>query len=483
MTYHALSLLFAISGARRFVAAVPGAEMTKMCLFYEHPAGHARSDPIISNACASSHVHSFYGVRMFHPDTRYEDLLRAPADQNTSPIVENKSLYWHPSFYRVSGGMYRRVDNLESSPYYRWDKSVTQLYAQDANKPYPAVEAFPPGFRMIAASNDPGADGCGLNGACGEDSLHAMFSEACNYSSDREEQCIEWEGELALPAEAYAFVGIALNMPTCWNGQLDSPNHKSHMAYTLNGAVAGPCPPSHPRRVPQVQLFVRLNDYQGGTYELSDGQSAYHVDFFNGWEEGRLQEVIDGCAPQEQDMGEFNPPCDCTPETPDNTQQWESTLTINRSVLPPVCDADVRRLIVDEAIDVTTDLPRYGASCEGASVIPRSWTDLIGDLFSNDCAAPPPPPAPTPASSDVPDDEDELPPPAPTPASSDDPDDEDGSGEDQESSTLPSEDENEPSTPSEDGDSPAPPPNNGKSPKQTKAKQGKRSKTTPNVFS
>ena len=113
---------------------------------------------------------------MFHPDTRYEDLLRASADQNTSPIVENKSLYWHPSFYRVSGGTYRRVDNLESSPYYRWDKSVTQLYTQDANKPHPAVEAFPPGFRMIAASNDPGADGCGLNGVCGEDSLHAMFS-------------------------------------------------------------------------------------------------------------------------------------------------------------------------------------------------------------------------------------------------------------------------------------------------------------------
>merc|ERR1719410_1462986 len=33
MTFHALFLLFAIGGARRFVAAVPGAEMTKMCLF------------------------------------------------------------------------------------------------------------------------------------------------------------------------------------------------------------------------------------------------------------------------------------------------------------------------------------------------------------------------------------------------------------------------------------------------------------------
>ncbi len=28
-------------------------------------------------------------------------------------------------------------------------------------------------------------------------------------------------------------------MPTCWNGELDSDDHKSHMAYTVDGYVAG----------------------------------------------------------------------------------------------------------------------------------------------------------------------------------------------------------------------------------------------------
>lgn len=39
--------------------------------------------------------------------------------------------------------------------------------------------------------------------------------------------------------------------PSCWNGELDSPDHKSHMAYpsTVNG---GSCPKSHPRRVPSL---------------------------------------------------------------------------------------------------------------------------------------------------------------------------------------------------------------------------------------
>ena len=32
--------------------------MVKMCLFYESPSGHARTDPILSQICASDHVHT-----------------------------------------------------------------------------------------------------------------------------------------------------------------------------------------------------------------------------------------------------------------------------------------------------------------------------------------------------------------------------------------------------------------------------------------
>jgi hypothetical protein len=78
-------------------AAQQEQQMVKMCLFYDRPSGHARSDPIINNQCTSSHVHTFYGPKSFHPNTSYEDLLLTPASMNTSPFVENKSLYWHPS--------------------------------------------------------------------------------------------------------------------------------------------------------------------------------------------------------------------------------------------------------------------------------------------------------------------------------------------------------------------------------------------------
>lgn len=129
-------------------------------------------------------------------------------------------------------------------------------------------------------------------------------------------------------------------------------------------------------------LFAIMADTAGGTYELADGKTSFHVDFFNGWQPGVLQNVIDNCAPQEQEMGEFNPPCDCTPETADDTQTYTNTpLTINENVAEQVCDADVKRLIAD-------NLPRYTESCQGASMVPRTWGVGELPLFSTDCNNP-----------------------------------------------------------------------------------------------
>lgn len=185
-------------------------------------------------------------------------------------------------------------------------------------------------------------------------------------------------------------------MPTCWNGEIDSDDHKSHMAYTTNGQVNGPCPPTHTRRLPQIQVFIRIPNYLGSTYTyvLSDGNSIpdregaynFHTDFFNGWEEGKFQEIMDNCQPYpDQDDGDYNPPCDCTPGEESN---YDGGLTINDDVPDTVCDADVKRLIVDEEIAVTSNLPVYSGSCEGSPVIPRGWTDLTSDLFSVDCSNP-----------------------------------------------------------------------------------------------
>ena len=170
-------------------------------------------------------------------------------------------------------------------------------------------------------------------------------------------------------------------MPTCWNGEsLGADNdHKSHMRYTTDGKVNGPCPEGFDRRLPQIELNINigLGDYDATSksYELSDGADIYHVDFFNGWEEGKLQDIIDECEGPDSDDPR-NPPCSCTP----NLDEDSDFLTANEELTGFVCDADVRRLIIDEANDITSSPPLF--SCEGTTLIPRSWDRITEGLFS-----------------------------------------------------------------------------------------------------
>jgi len=51
--------------------------------------------------------------------------------------------------------------------------------------------------------------------------------------------------------------------PTCWNGKdLDSPNHKDHVAYPSAGPSTflstGNCPSTHPVKIPQLMLEVYI---------------------------------------------------------------------------------------------------------------------------------------------------------------------------------------------------------------------------------
>ena len=172
-------------------------------------------------------------------------------------------------------------------------------------------------------------------------------------------------------------------MPTCWNGSElgDGNDHKGHMRYTEDGTVFGACPNGFNVRLPQIQLFVKIRNYNGvdQTYELSDGSSNFHIDFFNGWKEGKLQQVIDECEviDPNQPLGEINPATGCTPQTEDPRFLTESDFA-NDSV----CDTDVQRLIIDEATDAVPSLPI--GSCNG-EVIPKSWDLLSQSLFLGTC--------------------------------------------------------------------------------------------------
>lgn len=99
---------------------------------------------------------------------------------------------------------------------------------------------------------------------------------------------------------------------------------------------------------------------------MSDGREkdgVFHFDFFNGWKEGVLQNIIDRCpiidGPYEADN--YNPPCGC-----------EEFLTEAPNPGGEVCDSNVKALILNEETRVVQGQLPTG-TCEGPTLVPKSW--------------------------------------------------------------------------------------------------------------
>lgn len=58
---------------------------------------------------------------------------------------------------------------------------------------------------------------------------------------------------------------VSVHFPSCWDGKnLDSPDHKSHVAYPASGTFesGGPCPSTHPVKIPQIMYEVMFDTRQ-----------------------------------------------------------------------------------------------------------------------------------------------------------------------------------------------------------------------------
>ena len=242
----------------------------------------ANDDPIVLPGLPGrSHPHTFFGNVSTGAYSTLAGLRRAAT---TCKPRADKAAYWVPTLYWNG----REVRPEKAQLYY-----VVHGYRQ--------LRAFPAGLRMVAGNAHATSPQSGLvtywdcAGAVGIRSQPSPAPPArCGLVSGTVLELRQGSSRLVrATVRSKTRLELRVNFPDCWDGKrLDSPDHRSHMAYS-RGFV---CPRSHPVKVPLIQLMIRYPTSVGKGVTLSSGgRFSAHADFFNAWDERTLVRLVDDC--------------------------------------------------------------------------------------------------------------------------------------------------------------------------------------------
>jgi hypothetical protein len=222
-------------------------------------------DPIVfPGQQGKAHLHTFFGNTGVNYASTSES-VRTTGNSTCNGGIMNRSAYWVPSMIDTASGAPLKPRN--ALMYYK----------------HGVVIEIPRGLRMIAgsmASTGPQA--------------HEWFECNEQYASRKPNLVSCGKGGL---------VSVSVTFPECWNGKdLDSTDHKSHMAYSTNGV----CPATHPKKIPTLSIltYYPVNTDAGTSkWRLSSdmyptsspaGYSS-HADFMMGWDEAVHKTFVTKC--------------------------------------------------------------------------------------------------------------------------------------------------------------------------------------------
>jgi hypothetical protein len=246
------------------------------------PYSHtSKDDPIVyPGRQGAAHVHDFFGSRSTNHASTYNSMI---ASATTCGTPEDKAGYWVPALYRNGVKINPIGDKIGQKFYYR-----DNHHAKGAS-----VEAFPKGFKMVqgymhatslADANAHGAKwGSRAWWGCSDNSVGGKPTNPPNCRT--------------------GILTLHVTFPSCWNGkQVDGDN-------VAAGNVKFPsdkrCPSTHQRRFPQV--IYRL-EYPVGTSSsgitLSSGPPyTAHADFWNTWQQPKLNALVADCLNRDRNCG------------------------------------------------------------------------------------------------------------------------------------------------------------------------------------
>lgn len=248
------------------VTAVPSTYNPPHRYFHEFQANctvtrDLPDDPIVFPGLpGASHMHTFMGNTTTNANSTIQSLQ---AGGTSCRVPKDKSGYWMPTMYN---------GNQVVTPV-----GHQVIYYKTGVNDYTSVRPWPVGLRFVVGSPSATAAqflaGSVEGWECGESFKNADFPAYCP------------PGSLA---------NVRYQSPSCWDGiYLDTPDHKSHMAYPVNLV----CPTSHPVAVPMVE-FKMAFPVSGDMSQvrLSSGRGySFHYDFYNAWDPPVLARMVTHC--------------------------------------------------------------------------------------------------------------------------------------------------------------------------------------------
>jgi hypothetical protein len=214
-------------------------------------------DPIVFPGLAgASHNHTFIGNPATNADSTPESLVGG-ATSCEDPL--DTSGYWFPTL--LSNG----VPVIPDAP---------TVYYKSGVKDYRTVKPFPAGFKLLVGD------------------VHTP--DAAHFLGNW--QCPGYKGnDIPSSCPSGSSLVVRLTAPSCWDGvHLDTTDHKSHMAWPVDGT----CPADHPVPLPmlEIKLPYPLNNGNTGGLTYSSGASySFHYDFMNGWDPARQTHLVSYC--------------------------------------------------------------------------------------------------------------------------------------------------------------------------------------------
>jgi uncharacterized protein DUF1996 len=224
-------------------------------------------DPIVfPGQPGAAHSHDFYGNTTTDAHSTSESLL---GGGTSCRLAADTAAYWLPTLY------------YKGAPVLPLENEV-DFYYRRRTYPNSAIRPFPPGLRIIAGDH------------------HATGPQST--------QVLDWDCEGGNGSDAdqnypvdcgTGWVSADIKFPDCWDGvNLDSPDHKSHMAYAVDpdGDDRFSCPSSHPVPVPRLKISIDWAVHDGTKITLSSGPYyTLHADFVNSWQPGVLEDLVARC--------------------------------------------------------------------------------------------------------------------------------------------------------------------------------------------